>query len=126
MAPTAAPDKPAARTPVTRRAPRKLRPTPPTPPVLQKRKMTLAEAAEQWEKAKRDMQAAKALLDEAAPVLLDYFERTNRPDYKKRVGWNWTGGGVVLDQGKVRAFLGARLAEFQTRSRRSRSLTLLR
>lgn len=98
----------------------------PTPRRLQKRKLTLAEAAEQWEQAKREVEAQKGLLEEAAGVLLAHFERTGRGAYKDRIGWSWRGGSLVLDQPKVREFLGDRLTEFQKRTDRSRSLTLLK
>src|SRR5690349_9129817 len=95
-----------------------------TPPRLQKRKLTLAEAADQWENAKREIERQKPLLEEAGAVLLAYFDRTGRGAYKNRIGWSWTGGGLVLDQAKVREFLGSRLGEFQKRSTRTRSLRL--
>jgi hypothetical protein len=66
--------------------------TPPTPARLQKRKLTLAEAADQWEKAKREAERAKALLEEAAPVLLAHFEKTGRSTYKDRIARKATGG----------------------------------
>jgi hypothetical protein len=99
---------------------------PPTPKRLQKRKLTLADAAGQWEKAKREMDRQKALLEEAAEVLLAHFEKTGRAGYKDRIGWTWSGGSLILDQPKVRAYLGARLEEFQTRTSRKRSLRLLK
>jgi hypothetical protein len=99
---------------------------PPTPRRLQKRKLTLAEAAEQWERSKREIERQKPLLEEAAGVLLAHFEKTERGSYKDRIGWSWSGGGLVLDQAAVRAFLGARLGEFQKRATRSRSLRLLK
>lgn len=89
-----------------------------------KRKLTLAQAAEQWTAAKAEQARQKALMDEAAEVLLDYFDRTGRASYKQ-IGWTRTGGSLVLDQAKVRAFLGARLREFQTLTRAGRALKLL-
>ncbi len=97
-----------------------------TPRRLQKRKLTLSQAAEQWEQAKREVEAQKGLLEEAAGVLLAHFERTGRCAYKDRIGWSWRGGSLVLDQPKVREFLGDRLTEFQKRTDCSRSLTLLK
>ncbi len=99
---------------------------PATPRRLQKRKLTLAEAAKQWEQAKRESERQKGLLEEAAGVLLAHFEKTGRGAYKGRIGWSWRGGSLVLDQPKVREFLGDRLTEFQKRTDRSRSLTLLK
>lgn len=92
---------------------------------ITKRRLTLAQAAEQWERAKREMDRQKALLEEAAPVLLEHFEKTGRGSYRDRIGWTWSGGALVLDQPRVREFLGARLGEFQKRTSRSRSLRLL-
>jgi hypothetical protein len=86
--------------------------------------LTVAEAAVQWEKAKREIDRQKALVSEAAPVLLEHFEKTGKLSYKA-VGWSWRGGSLVLDQEKVRAFLGQRLPEFQTRTKRSKTLRLL-
>jgi hypothetical protein len=108
-----------ARAPVAPRPPR-------TPKALQKRKLTLGEAADQWEKAKREIERNKGPLEEAAGVLLAHFEKTGRPGYKDRIGWTWTGGGLVLDQAAVRELLGERLPEYQHRSKRSRSLRLLK
>ncbi len=98
---------------------------PATPRRLQKRKLTLSQAAEQWEQAKREVEAQKGLLEEAAGVLLAHFEKTGRGAYKDRIGWSWRGGSLVLDQPRVREFLGDRLQEFQKRTERTRSLSLL-
>lgn len=94
-------------------------------PAPRKRTLTLAEAATQWERAKLEIERQKPLLEEAAAVLLKHFERTGNPGYKNRIGWKWNGGSLILDQAKVRAFLGAKLGEFQRRTERSRSLVLL-
>ena len=72
---------------------------------ISKRKLTLAEAADQWEGAKRQMDRLKPLLEEAAPVLLEHFERTGRSTYKDRIAVVTRGGSLVLDQPKVREFL---------------------
>lgn len=95
------------------------------PARITKRKLTLQEAATQWERAKLEIERQKALLDEAAPVLLEHFEKTGNAGYKNRIGWKWSGGSLILDQPKVREFLGGRLGEFQKRTDRSRSLMLL-
>lgn len=95
------------------------------PSKVTKKKLTVAEAAEQWEKAKLDMQAARPLLEEAAEVLLAHFEKTGRRSYKDRIGLTSPTAQTRLDQEKVRAFLGQRLAEFQKRTTPSPGLTLL-
>ncbi len=99
---------------------------PPAPKRLQKRKLTLAEAAEQWEAAKREAERCKPLLEEAAAVLLAHFEKTGRATYKDRIACVIGGSSLVLDQPKVRELLGERLHEFQKRTAPSRSLRLLR
>lgn len=99
---------------------------PPTPRTLQKRKLTLAEAADQWEQAKRESARQKALIDEAAPVLLEHFEKTGRSTYKDRIARKPTGGSEVLDQPKVKAFLGVKLPQFMKRTERGFSLELLK
>lgn len=99
---------------------------PATGPRLQKRKLTLAEAADQYEKTKREMERLKPLLEEAGAVLLEHFERTGRAGYRGRIGWKWSGGQLYLDQEALRAYLGAKVADFQKRAKRSRSLMLLK
>ncbi|MGN6870293.1 MAG: hypothetical protein ACTHMY_18035 [Solirubrobacteraceae bacterium] len=98
----------------------------PTPRALQKKTLTLGEAADQWERCQREMDRLKPLLDEAKAVLLAHFERTGRGSYKDRIGWNWKGGQLYLDQEAVREFLGAKFSDFQKRANRSRSLVLLK
>jgi hypothetical protein len=90
-----------------------------------KRKLTLAEAAVQWERAKLEIERQKPLVEEAAKVLLDHFEKTGSAAYKNRIGWTWRGDSLILDQPKVRAYLAEKLSEFQKRTERTRSLVLL-
>jgi hypothetical protein len=90
-----------------------------------KRKLTLAEAAEQWERAKLEIERQKPLMEEAAQVLLAHFEKTKSPAYKNRIGWTWRGGSLILDQAKVREYLAEKLGQFQKRTERTRSLVLL-
>jgi hypothetical protein len=91
-----------------------------------KRKLTLAEAADQWENSKREIQRLKPLLEEASPVLLEHFERTGKATYRDRIALSTTPSKLLLDQAKVREFLGTRLPEFQRRTEPSRSLSLLK
>lgn len=91
-----------------------------------KRKLTLAEAAEQWETAKREIDRCKPLLEEAAPVLLAHFEKTGRSTYRDRIALTLGASKLVLDQAKVREFLGEKLSQFQKRTEPSRSLSLLK
>jgi hypothetical protein len=97
----------------------------PAPARVSKRKLTVAEAADRWEHARRETDRLKGELAEAAAVLDAYFERTGRLTYKNRILRNRTGGTLVLDQGKVREFLGVRLQEFQSRTKLGWSLKLL-
>jgi hypothetical protein len=90
-----------------------------------KKKLTVAEAAETWERLKREQDAAKPQLEEAAAVLKEHFERTGRTSYKGRIGIVTVAGRLVLNQAKVREFLGAKLPDFQKRTEPSKSLTLL-
>lgn len=95
-------------------------------PTVTKSKLTLAEAADQWERSKREIDRLKPLLEEAAPVLLEHFERTGRSTYRDRIAVSTRGGSLVLDQARVREFLGKRLPEFQKRTEPSKSLSLLK
>lgn len=98
----------------------------PTPGSLTKRKLTLTEAADQWERSKRAMEREKPLLEEAAAVLLAHFEKTGKGAYRDRIGWKWSGGQLYLDQAAVAAYMGAKFSSFQKRAKRSRSLMLLK
>jgi uncharacterized membrane-anchored protein YhcB (DUF1043 family) len=90
-----------------------------------KKKLTVAEAAEQWVTCKREMDRLKPQLEEAAAVMLEHFAKTGRSQYKGIVGVVTNAGRLVLDQKKVREFLGGRLGEFQKRTEPSKSLTIL-
>lgn len=98
----------------------------PTPKVLQKRKLTLAAAIDQWAEATRAMEGLKVLRDEAARVLLDHAEKTGKRTFKDRIAVVRTGGSLVLDQPKVRDYLGERLRDFQKRTDLGWSLKLLK
>lgn len=89
-----------------------------------KKKLSLTEAADQWEAAKRKMDEQKPLLEEAAAVLKAHFEKTGRSTYKDRIAYA-TSSRLLLDQTKVREFLGAKLSDFQKRVSTT-SLTLLK
>ena len=91
-----------------------------------KRKLTLQDAAAQWETAKREIDRCKPLLEEAAPVLLAHFEKTGRSTYRDRIALTLGASKLVLDQSKVREFLGEKLSQFQKRTEPSRSLSLLK
>lgn len=80
-----------------------------------KKKLSVEQAAQQWLRARRDIKKHKALLEEAAEVLLAHFTKTGRKAYKDLVGLT-TSTREILDQSKVRAFLGKKLPQFQKRS----------
>ena len=90
-----------------------------------KRPLTVAQAATQWESAKRELERLKPLEEESRAILLEHFEKTKATAYKGRIGLVTTPPRLVLDQTAVREFLGKRLGEFQKRSQPGRSLTLL-
>lgn len=112
---------PAARAPLSNPAKRPAR----TPQRLQKQKLTLSEAADQWERSKREIDRLKPLLEESAAVLLEHFEKTHRATYKDRIARQATGGSLVLDQPRIREYLGAKLHEFQKRTPQGWTLKLL-
>jgi 3-oxoacyl-ACP reductase-like protein len=95
------------------------------PGTVTKKPLSLAQAADQWEKAKRTIDRQKPLLEEAAEVLKEHFEKTGKTTYKDRIALVTGAARLVLDQAKVRVYLGKRLPEFQKRTEPSKSLTLL-
>jgi hypothetical protein len=97
-----------------------------TPKALQKRKLTLQAAIDQWCETTLAIEGLQALRKEAADVLLDNAERTGRRTFKDRIAVVRSGGSLILDQTKVRELLGARLPDFQTRTKLGWTLKLLR
>lgn len=91
---------------------------------VSKRKLTLAEAADQYERATRAIQALEPEREEAKAILLEHFEKTGRSTYRDRIALSRS-TRLVLDQGRVREFLGKQLADFQKRIE-IRSLSLLK
>lgn len=105
---------------------------PPTPKRLQKKVLTLAQAADQYErtddallKLAERISTLEAERNEAAEILLAHFDRTENPAYKGRIGWEWTATKLILDQDKVKTFLGEQLSKFQKRTQSKRKLTRL-
>lgn len=79
-----------------------------------KKKLTVAEAAEQFERCTLQMKQLAPQVEEAKAVLVEHFEKTGRSTYKDRIVYgSWS--RTILDQSKVREFLGAQLKDFQTR-----------
>lgn len=74
--------------------------------------MSVAAAAQQWEAAKRAIDAEKARLDAAAEILKAHFRKTGRNEYKGRIAYSH-GTRIQLDNAAVKAELGDRLPEFQ-------------
>jgi predicted membrane metal-binding protein len=81
-----------------------------------KKKLTLAQHAAQFLKAKRLERQAKALRDESDPALKAYFKRTGKTAYKG-IGYSKS-TNQILDQRKVKEFLGPRLERFMKPSTR--------
>lgn len=105
---------------------------PPTPKRLQKKVLTLAEAADQFEQkdvalAKLAKRAKKleAERDEAEEILLAHFEKTGNPAYQNRIGWMWSTTRTIWDGDKLKRFLGEAMPRFQKQSESKRKLTRL-
>jgi hypothetical protein len=90
------------------------------------RKLTISDAVNQWAETKLAIEGLTILNKEAAEVLLAHADRTGKRTYKDRIAVVQTGGSITLDQGKVKAFLGAKLADFQSRTKLGWSLKLLK
>ena len=99
---------------------------PRTPKALQAPKLTLTKAVDQWAECTLAIEGLQILQKEAKAVLLEHAERTGKRAYKDRIAVVSSGGSVVLDQPKVRDYLGARLADFQTRTKLGWTLKLLK
>lgn len=89
------------------------------------RKLTLTDAVDQWERTTRAIEGLKILQKEAAEVLIDHGKKTGRRTFKDRIAMVATGGSLTLDQPAVKAYLGAKLADFQTRTKAGWTLKLL-
>ena len=90
------------------------------------RKLTQAKAIDQWCETTRAIEGLKVLQKEAADFLVAHGEKTGKRTFGDRIAMQSTGGSLILDQKRVREFLGARVAEFQTRTKLGWSLKLLR
>lgn len=88
-----------------------------------KRALTVPEAADQFERVEKELAKLKSQREEAVAVLKRHFEKTGRSTYKDRIAYSET-SSLILDQPKVREYLGRQLAKFQKRVTR-RSVTLL-
>lgn len=86
-----------------------------TAPRVTKRELTTAEAAEQFVAADLEAERQAALKKEAAAVLKTYFAKTGRTKYKQLVELRQGADRTVLDQDKVKEYLGDLLPDFQTR-----------
>jgi hypothetical protein len=78
-----------------------------TPKALQEQKLTLADAADKWEHATREITRLQAELEKAALVLHEHFTRTGRRTYRDRIVRKSTGGQLYMDQAAVRKELPA-------------------
>lgn len=83
--------------------------------------LTVAEAAEQWLAAKKDIKAAETKLKPAKAVLLEHFRRTGRSTYKGLIAYSVTPYVAVVPD-LVRQVLGKRISEVEeTRERETLS-----
>ena len=89
-----------------------------------KRKLTTREAADQFERCERELARLRPQREEAVAVLRAHFEKTGRRTYDDRIAYSET-SSLILDQPKVREYLGRQLAKFQKRVTR-KSVTLVR
>ena len=89
------------------------------------RKLTVTQAIDQYESATRAIEGLTGLRDEAKRVLLEHAEKTGKRTFKDRIAVVRSGGSLILDQRKVRDELGARLPDFQTRTKLGWTLKLL-
>jgi hypothetical protein len=102
---------------------------PRTPKALQKRKLTLAAAIDQYEETARAIEGLTPLRDEAKAVIIAHGERTGRRTFKDRIAMVSSGGALVLNQAKAVEFIleaGERLEDFKTRTKLGWSLKLLK
>jgi hypothetical protein len=76
-------------------------------------KMSVAQAAQVFEDAKRRMDEEKSRLEASSAVLKDYFrKRPDKRDYRGRIGFS-VGSRRILDNEKVKQELGERLDDFK-------------
>jgi hypothetical protein len=90
-----------------------------------RRPLTVSAAVDQWAECQLAMDGLKVLQKEAADVILRNALRTGKRSYKDRVAVVRSGGSLVLDQEAVRAYLGAKLEQFQKRTKLGWTLKLL-
>jgi hypothetical protein len=90
------------------------------------RRLTVANAVDQWAETTLAIQGLEILRKEAAGVLLAHAAKTGRRTFRDRIAVVQSGGSLILDQRKVREFLGARLAAFQTQTKLGWTLKLLK
>lgn len=99
--------------------------SPPEPAAEKPRKLTVADAVDQFESTTRAIEGLAGMRDEAKRVLLAHAEKTGKRTFADKVAVVRSGGSLVLDQAKVRDELGARLPDFQTRTKLGWTLKLL-
>jgi hypothetical protein len=88
------------------------------------KELTLAEAADIYEARKRELDQLKPELEAAAKKLKEHFRKTGRHHFKNRIGYSRS-SRTVLDQDKVKRYLGKRLSSFM-KDTPVESLTLLK
>jgi hypothetical protein len=89
------------------------------------KKLTVDQAGEQWVKAKKAIEAAGPKLEEAEEVLLAHFERSGKKTWRDQIVLTMTTSRKILDQDKVKKFLGPKLPKFMKRTKPNPKLSLL-
>jgi hypothetical protein len=88
-------------------------------------KMSVAEAAQVYEDAKRRIDHEKSRLEASSEVLKEYFrKRPSKRDYRGRIGFA-VGTRRILDNDKVKAELGDKLDSFK-KTIKTETLSLLK
>jgi hypothetical protein len=105
---------------------------PPTPKRLQKKVLTLAQAADEYERTDdalkglaKQVKTLEAEQEEAEEILLAHFAKTGNASYKGRIGWCWSSTRRIFDQDKLTKFLGAQVEKFKKDTESKRKLTRL-
>lgn len=102
---------------------------PPTPKALQKHKLTLAEAIDQFECTQLAIDGLTPLLKEAKEIIVANGVKTGRRSWKDRIAMVQSGGSKIFDQRKAKQFLldaGERIEDYEGRSKLGWSLKLLK
>lgn len=101
------------------------------PGEVRKRELTASEARDQYLRAYDAIAEHKPLLDEAAAVLKPHCKKLKTKTVRepgaggRAIKLEVRAGGIILDQPKVKTFLGQRLKEFTKRGNQSERLVVV-